>query len=153
MSTDAVRPQGRGTINDDHAIGAIGEHMVIIDLLRQGYSAVLAPAGARYDVLVDVGSRVLRIQVKSVAKIKTHQKKYKSYLFRSRNDYKLGEFDLVALVATDISTVAYMLPQKFISQSALKLQAPNHPKSKWRKQTLNIDEFPFSHVLSQLSAA
>ena len=141
------------TIQEDHSNGAVGEYMVIIDMLKQGYNATLAPYGARFDILVDVGDKVLRIQVKTVAKQAKHAYNYKAYHFRSKNGYKPGEFDLIALVALDCNAIAYMLPEKFISQSAIRLQAPNHPKSSKRKQALNIDEFPFSQVLSQILSA
>ena len=54
----------------DLAAGAAGEHLVCADLLMLGYRAFLADQNCPYDVAVDVGGRLIRIQVKSTRKAK-----------------------------------------------------------------------------------
>ena len=46
-------------------IGKAAEHLVCADLLLQGYEAYLADQGVAYDVIADVGGRLVKIQVKA----------------------------------------------------------------------------------------
>ena len=56
---------GVDAVVTDLAAGAAGEHLVCADLLMQGYRAFLADQNCPYDVAVDVGDRLIRVQVKA----------------------------------------------------------------------------------------
>ena len=109
-----------GTSVTDLAAGAAGEHLVCADLLLQGYRAFLADQNCPYDVAVDVGGRLVRIQVKSTRAPKAvpqrvgHFPAYMWHVRRAgkggRRTYAEGEFDLLALVALDSRKVAYLAP-------------------------------------------
>ena len=97
--------------------GAAGEHIVCFDLRRQGFVAFLAPQDCHYDVVVDIGSRLLRVQVKTtVTPYTTNGSVTPSYTFdmrRARNGgripiYEDSDFDILALAALDIMKVGYM---------------------------------------------
>jgi hypothetical protein len=95
-------------------IGKAGEHMVCADLILQGFGAFLADAGSPYDVLVDVGTRVLRVQVKTTQTAKSHARSQNHYQFNIRVGKGNGRAplasgtDYYAFVALDIRAIAYM---------------------------------------------
>ena len=97
-------------------IGRAGEHLVMFDLLSRGHKCFLTDQGVNYDVVLDVGSRLLRLQVKTTQAPMRMTKEYASlvYLFHPRRagkkgkrEYAVGEFDGFALVALDARTVHY----------------------------------------------
>ena len=102
----------------DLAAGVAGEHLVCADLLLRGYRAFIADQNCPYDVAMDVGGRLVRIQVKATRKERpTPQRKQHTpaYLFHirrcgngGRRSYDGRDFDLMALVALDIKEVAYI---------------------------------------------
>ena len=104
----------------DLAAGAAGEHLVCADLLMQGYRAFLADQNCPYDVAVDVGGRLIRIQVKATRGARAIPQRvghFPAYMWHVRRagkkgarTYAEGEFDLLALVALDVRKVAYVAP-------------------------------------------
>lgn len=104
----------------DLAAGAAGEHLVCADLLLHGYRAFLADQNCPYDVAVDAGGRLIRLQVKATRKArsipnrKDHQAAYMWHVRRAGKGgarvYAKGEFDLLALVALDVRRIAYLPP-------------------------------------------
>lgn len=98
--------------------GKIGEHLVCVDLLSKGYNAYLV-YDRKYDVLVEVGNKLYKIQVKTTLKPRfAYQKSKKQkpvYAFnvyrsgyKNGNIYKIGDIDLFALVALDSKHISYM---------------------------------------------
>jgi hypothetical protein len=51
-------------------MGKAAEHLVCADLLMKGYNAFLSDQGLPYDVVIDLGRRLVRVQVKGTAKPK-----------------------------------------------------------------------------------
>ncbi len=49
----------------DLEVGKAAEHLVVADLILSGYRAYLTDQGLPYDVVVDVGGRLYRVQVKA----------------------------------------------------------------------------------------
>jgi len=97
-------------------IGRAGEFLVMFDLLSKGYQAFLTDQGVAYDVVLDLGSRLVRLQVKTTQKPAKMNKEYANnvYLFNVRRagrkglrSYELHEFDGFALVALDRKEVYY----------------------------------------------
>mgnify|MGYP001340458250 CR=1 FL=1 len=46
-------------------VGRAGEYLVMADLLLNGWVAYPTSQGVPYDIAVDIGERVIRVQVKS----------------------------------------------------------------------------------------
>ena len=61
-------PSGREPTDLD--VGTAGEHLVCADLLLGGYVAFRADQNCAYDVAVDLGGRLIRLQVKSTRAVK-----------------------------------------------------------------------------------
>jgi hypothetical protein len=111
---------GVDAIVTDLAAGAAGEHLVCADLLLAGYRAFLADQNCPYDVAVDLGGRLIRIQVKTTRQqrsIPQRNNHIPAYLWHVRRAGKAGkrvygpdDFDLLALVALDIRRIAYIGP-------------------------------------------
>lgn len=138
--------------------GLAAEYMVCADLCKAGYPAFLANAGSRYDVVVDINSRLLRIQVKSREKkaipSKSHSKEtYKFRIWRDGKGQKpinTHEVDVVALVAMDIGAIAYISPSYCLEKKSLQLKPPGAEITTRAKQAQNIDQFPFAKLLEEL---
>lgn len=102
----------------DSTIGLIAEHLVCVDLLSMGLIAFMTEQICAYDVVCDVGGKLLRIQVKSTRKCKEIPQRvgiHQSYMWHVRRAGKGGkreygddEFDLYALVAIDTKQIAYI---------------------------------------------
>lgn len=102
----------------DLAAGTAGEHLVCADLLMLGYTAFLANQNCPYDVALDVGGRLVRLQVKSTRKERAIPQRVThtdAYLFHIRRcgkggmrTYDKSDFDIMALVALDIRKIAYI---------------------------------------------
>lgn len=98
--------------------GRAGQFFVCYDLIRQGWNSFLADEGMPYDVLVDTGSKILKVQVRTTEKLVEEKRKIKRqsepkliYNYGLRNGKyglkRMSEIDYVAFVALDIAQVAY----------------------------------------------
>ena len=100
-------------------IGKAGEYLVCADAIMKGLVAFPSEQGLPYDVLIDNGKRLLRVQVKTTTgprivpqrNIDTH-----CYIFsvkrhgkNNRHQYDDGEVDVFALVCLDTRRVGYLL--------------------------------------------
>ena len=102
----------------DLAAGVAGEHLVCAELLLLGYNAFLTDQNCPYDVAMECGGRLIRIQVKTTRKEKAVPQRAKytpAYLFHvrrcgkgGRRSYAESDFDVMALVALDTRKVAYI---------------------------------------------
>ena len=103
---------------DDLQLGKAGEYLVCADLILRGYIAYPSEQGLHYDVIVDVGGKLIRIQVKttSVYKATPQRKEYTpSYLFNirrcgngGRKRYTDKDVDVFALVAIKENVIGYI---------------------------------------------
>jgi hypothetical protein len=108
------------------AIGLAGEHIVCADLLAMGYAPFRTEQAAAYDVAVDVGGRLIRLQVKATLEprpfLQRTQRHITGYTWamrhgkRGQRGYADGLVDGFALVALDIRRVAYIRPGRQIFQ-------------------------------------
>ncbi len=104
------------TKNKDMNIGTAGEHLVIADLLLNGFEAFGTAQGMNYDVVLETGNRLLKLQVKTTAKKRiTVARANPIYFFHIKRagkngirHYKKGDFDGYALVALDKRIVFYV---------------------------------------------
>lgn len=97
-------------------IGRAGEHLVMFDLLTKGYKCFLTDQGVNYDLVMDLGDRLIRLQVKATQKPAKMNSEYANnvYIFnvrragcRGQRSYSVGEFDGFALVTLDTKGVYY----------------------------------------------
>lgn len=99
-------------------IGKAGEYLVCADLILKGFVAYPSEQGLPYDVVIDTGATLLKVQVKTTQgplKVKQRSGNYSAYLFsikRSGKDgktrYSEQEIDLFALVTLDTKEIGYI---------------------------------------------
>jgi hypothetical protein len=99
-------------------IGKAGEYIVCADLIMKGFVAFPSEQGLPYDVLLDVGHRLFRVQVKTTACpriVPQRAKESKAYIFNVKRAGKNNtkryldtEIDLFALVCLDTRKVGYL---------------------------------------------
>ena len=104
-------------------LGTGGEHLVCADLIRNGYWAYFTSAALPYDVVLDAGGKLLRVQVKTAVEVRPRSanRPRKVYRFYAKNIDKC--VDLMAFVALDIFSVAY-IPLE-LCPSGLNLDGPD----------------------------
>lgn len=106
---------------DQMKLGKVGQHLVCADLLSMGFDAFFAGEGLGYDVIVDLGSCVKRIQVKTTSERKDAGKSKAIYRFYlktgkgARKTYKPQAFDLCAFVCLDSGKIAYIRTEDLMS--------------------------------------
>jgi hypothetical protein len=106
-------------ISNELQIGKAGEYMVCADLILKGFVAFPSEQGLPYDVLMDNGKRLLRIQVKTTTAPRTIPQRVKdsqAYIFNIKRHgknnaqrYDDNEVDIFALVCIDTHKVGYLL--------------------------------------------
>lgn len=100
-------------------IGKAGEYLVCADLILKGFVAFPSEQGLPYDVLLDNGNKLLRVQVKTTEKprlVTQRKKSLECYIFNvkrhgNRNNlriYKDNEIDVFALVCLDTKEIGYL---------------------------------------------
>jgi hypothetical protein len=104
-------------VSAEMEVGRAGEYLVMADLLLNGWVAYPTSQGVPYDIAVDIGQRVIRVQVKSTKMPKTPDSLNRGsplYVFHTRRAGKGGrrrygndDFDVLALVALDRRLIAY----------------------------------------------
>jgi PD-(D/E)XK endonuclease len=108
------------SVSDELQIGKAGEHMVCADLLLQGFAASLVGAGMPYDIVVDAGARILRVQVKSTRRPYGHPTRGPiAYRFGTRvgrysKRTPLDSVDVFAFVALDEKKIAYVRGESLV---------------------------------------
>lgn len=140
-------------------IGRAGEHVVCAELLMAGYECFLAEGKAPYDIIADVGGRLVRLQVKTTSGVRLAPQRINAtpaYTFSARHmgkmqriGYKAGQADLVAYVALDRRIVAY-LPAERIAQSAV-FRLREYDAMYVCKTGMFIDDFPLAKALEGLA--
>ncbi len=159
-----AQPAGRtksARINvSDLSLGTAAEHLVCADLLLQGYRAFLSDQNCPYDVVVDIGARLVRIQVKATAEPRRTPQRvgdfltYQWYVRRAgkggRRVYAMGEFDLLALVATDARRVAYLPPEE--QRQTVHIRPHDDPRDlgSGAKFGKTFGQYPFARALGHV---
>ncbi len=140
-------------------LGKAAEHLVCADLILSGYRAYLSDQGLPYDIVIDLHGRLIRVQVKSTMASKNVNARGKNrriaYSFGVRRRGKNGnqnlndsDCDIVALVAIDIRTVAYM-PISIVGQTVQIAPPGVLPETKtWRGGWgRTMDQWPLRDAL------
>jgi hypothetical protein len=99
-------------------IGKAGEYLVCADLILKGFISYPSEQGLPYDVLLDTGEKLLRVQVKTTEGLRVvpqRNKETKCYIFNikrhgkgNKQRYSSQEIDLFALVCLDTMKIAYL---------------------------------------------
>jgi hypothetical protein len=100
-------------------IGKAGEYLVCADLILKGFVAFPSEQGLPYDVVLDNGKKLLKIQVKTTERLRIvpqRNKESKCYIFNikrhgknNKRKYELNEIDIFALVCLNNRRVGYLL--------------------------------------------
>ena len=107
-------------ISNELQIGKAGEYIVCADLIIKNYIAFPSEQGLPYDIIMDSGKRLFKIQVKTTfcpRKVPQRNKDSYAYIFNiqrhgNQNNlrkYNNTEVDFFALVALDSKQIAYIL--------------------------------------------
>jgi hypothetical protein len=106
-------------ISNELQIGKAGEYIVCADLIVKGFVAFPSEQGLPYDVVMDNGNKLIKIQVKTTSSpriIPQRAKKTRAYIFNIKRcgkngskKYNLDEIDIFALVCLDTKKVGYIL--------------------------------------------
>ncbi len=144
--------------SEELAIGKAAEHLVVADLLLAGYQAYLTDQGLPYDVVVDLHGVLLRMQVKStrqlraVAQRASYTPAYHFFVKRAgrkgKRQYGCKEFDLIAFVALDIRTIAYMPMEDGLRQT-INLRPPGFIPAQNSTRAGNIDQFSIDAAIAK----
>lgn len=99
-------------------IGKAGEYLVCADLILKGFVAFPSEQGLPYDVLLDTGEKIIRIQVKTTNGPRVIPQRAidsKAYIFnvkkcgkRNNKRYGQNEIDIFALVCLDTRMIGYV---------------------------------------------
>lgn len=138
----------------DLDVGTAGEHLVCADLLLSGLTAFRTDQNCAYDIAVDLGGRLIRLQVKSTRSARVRQQRsdssptYRWHVRRAgkggRRNYGDDEFDLLALVALDIRQTAYVPPS--LKRTIFDVQAPGTSNGK------QFSDYSFTRALFEIGA-
>jgi hypothetical protein len=147
----------------DLAAGVAGEHLVCADLLLAGYRAFLADQNCAYDVAVDVGGKLVRIQVKATRSVRSIPQRVTSvpaYLWHvrragkgGRRVYAQADFDMLALVALDVRKIAYLPPSHAKQTVHIRAGEDTSASGHGNKAGKSFSQFPFALALREIADA
>jgi len=138
----------------DLVAGIAAEHIVCADLLLDGWRAFLTDQYCPYDLAVEVGNRLIRVQVKATraARATPQRSTYiPAYMWHIRRAGKGGvrvygadEFDMLALVALDIRRIAYLPPSSKLQ--TVHIRPPGTPGAR------QFEDFSFVRAIEEVAA-
>lgn len=127
-------------VSKELQLGKAGEHLVVADLILQGYSAFLSDQGLNYDVIADCSGELIRVQVKTTLcpkdylhRTKTTRGKglyefnrsvYRFGLRRAKGGSRameIGLVDVFAFVALDTREIAYIKSSDLIRENGKEI--------------------------------
>lgn len=144
----------------DLAAGMAAEHLVCADMLLRGLRAFRAEQVCAYDVAVDLGARILRLQVKgtrgprAIPQRVGHRPAYMWQVRRAGKAgarvYGAGEFDMLALVALDTRQIAYMPPSRMLQTIHIRTHDDPAPSKFSPRGGKTFAQFPFDAALREV---
>ena len=100
-------------------IGKAGEYLVCCDLIMKGFIAFPSEQGLPYDVLLDTGKKILKVQVKTTSGVRVvpqRKTESKMYIFNVKKHgknnlkrYSKKEVDLFAIVSLATMQAGYLI--------------------------------------------
>jgi hypothetical protein len=98
--------------------GKVGEYLVCADLILKGFVAFIGEQGLPYDVVLDIGDKLLKIQVKTTSgtrKVPQRNIESQMYIFNikrhganNKKQYTDREVDIFALVCLSTRQIGYL---------------------------------------------
>lgn len=114
-------------------IGKAGEYLVCADLIMKGFIAFPSEQGLPYDILLDTGEKLLKVQVKTTEKPRKVMQRAKdsfAYVFQIKRAGKNGqtiygekEIDLFALVCLDTMQIGYLTNKEMPTTINIRVDA------------------------------
>lgn len=114
-------------------IGKAGEYLVCADLILKGFIAFPSEQGLPYDILLDTGEKLLKVQVKTTEKARLVQQRNNpipSYIFsikragaNGKTRYEEKEIDLFALVCLDTMQIGYLTNKEMPTTINIRVDA------------------------------
>lgn len=114
-------------------IGKAGEYLVCADLILKGFIAFPSEQGLPYDVLLDTGEKLLKVQVKTTEKarvVKQRNNPIPAYVFsikragaNGKTRYEENEIDLFALVCLDTMQIGYLTNKEMPTTINIRVDA------------------------------
>ena len=114
-------------------IGKAGEYLVCADLIMKGFIAFPSEQGLPYDVLLDTGEKLLKVQVKTTEKARIVQQRRNptpAYIFNikraganGKTIYEEEEIDLFALVCLDTMQIGYLTNKEMPTTINIRVDA------------------------------
>jgi hypothetical protein len=104
--------------------GRAAEHLVVADLLLQGYEAFLAEAGMPFDAVVVMDGALRRVQVKSTSASQSYDGSifYRFQLRKgkgARQPLHAADLDLLAFVTLELRSIAYIPSQQLALENGM----------------------------------
>lgn len=108
------------TLSKELQIGKVGEYLVCADLILKDFVAFPSEQGLPYDVLLDNGKKLLKVQVKTTLGprvVPQRSKNSVAYIFNKRcgkknaSKHSTKDVDLYALVCLDTKQIGYVQEQ------------------------------------------
>ena len=105
--------------SNEMQIGKAGEYLVCCNLIMKGFIAFPSEQGLPYDVLLDTGKKLLKVQVKTTSGVRVvpqRRTESKMYIFNVKRHgknnskrYSKEEIDLFAIVSLATMQVGYLI--------------------------------------------
>ncbi|MCD6166728.1 hypothetical protein J7K19_08495 [bacterium] len=143
----------------DIQAGKAGEYLVCADLILKGYIAFPSEQGLPYDVVLAVGEKLYKVQVKTtrrplpVPQRKNRTEKYCIHIRRcgkgGRRSYKDGEVDIFAVVALDTKVIGYLKADE-AKQTMFFLPEGREPikvKHGYQSKCKRISDYPIERCI------
>lgn len=137
-------------------IGKAGEYFVCADLISNGYIAFPSEQGLPYDVILDIDSKLYKVQVKTTQFARTvpqRKSPIPAYIFNikrcgkgNKRIAKPNDVDIYALVSLEDKIIGY-LPNKNVRQT-MNFRVPKH-RGKYRDENRNMK--PLGTYLDELT--
>jgi len=131
---------------DDMQVGKAGEYLVCADLISKGYVAYLSEQGLPYDVVLDTGEKLIKIQVKATRTHKQTPQRISHINTYSFNIKRCGKgnkkfrdeksCDIFALVALDEKQIGYMKNQDIKQTMFFRVESM---RGSYRDENINTD--------------
>lgn len=133
--------------------GRAAELLVCAELILAGFPAYPSAAGLAYDIAVDMGDHLIRLQVKATRGPRPIPQRVvytPAYAFNmrrcgrgGRGAYKPGQFDGYALIAVDRRLIAFLLFEECTAQTIF-LRPPGHVPARNASRSETLADFPWS---------
>ncbi len=135
-------------------VATAAEHLVCADLMLAGHDAFLCSGGCPYDLVVNAGAALIRLQVKATRKPSHDNSRWLSYAWslyrhgpkrsgRKPVGYTSTEIDMFAFVALDIRRVAYLSLAE-VTCKTFRMAPPDRSKHRTAR---TFDDLTFKRAL------